>query len=78
MVSLTPDKGDRYVKVLSKHVRLATRLTDRLVLSAIIEARSHERLSQQASSRTRAQRFYERLAISEAGHASSLSSWRFT
>ena len=32
-VSLTPDKGDRYVKVLSKHVRPgAKRLTDRLVL----------------------------------------------
>ena len=72
-VSLTPDKGDRYVKVLSKHVRPATkRLTDRLVLSAIIEARSHERLSLLAGviEDPELQRFYERLAISEAGHAS--------
>ena len=72
-VSLTPDKGDRYVKVLSKHVRPGgKRLTDRLVLSAIIEARSHERLSLLAGviEDPELQRFYERLAISEAGHAS--------
>ena len=72
-ISLTPDKGDRYVKVLSKHIRSGEfRLLDRLLLSAIIEARSHERLSLLASviEDPELQRFYERLAISEAGHAS--------
>ena len=59
--------------MLSKHVRPGgKRLTDRLVLSAIIEARSHERLSLLAGviEDPELQRFYERLAISEAGHAS--------
>ena len=72
-VSLTPDKGDRYVKVLSKHVRSGPfRLTDRLIMSAIIEARSHERLALLATviEDPALQKFYEKLAISEAGHAS--------
>lgn len=72
-ISLTPDKGDRYVKVLSKHIRSGEyRLMDRLLLSALIEARSHERLSLLASviEDPELRRFYERLAISEAGHAS--------
>lgn len=72
-VSLTPDKGDRYVKVLSKHIRSGSfRLTDRLLMSAIIEARSHERLALLAMviEEPSLQKFYEKLAISEAGHAS--------
>lgn len=74
--SLPYDKGDPYVKALLQHVRQAPdqRKLDRLLISALIEARSCERfrlLSEELADRgdqMNAKRF-SRLQHSEAGHA---------
>lgn len=73
-LSLGRDPGDPYAKALRRHVRPSReeeRLTDLLLVSALIEARSWERLDLLAGGladpdlRT----FYAGLARAEAGHA---------
>ena len=71
-IPFTRDPGDPYVKLLRGHLRPdgAARLTDLLLVSALIEARSCERLTllgdhlPEESDRS----FYRALAQSEAGH----------
>jgi tRNA-(ms[2]io[6]A)-hydroxylase len=68
---LPPDEGDPYARQLRRRVRGgAGRLLDRLLVSALIEARSHERLALlgEALPPGPLQDLYHRLAISEAGH----------
>jgi tRNA-(ms[2]io[6]A)-hydroxylase len=70
-LALGPDVGDPYAQALVKLVRGgAGRLVDRLLVSALIEARSHERLSLLAGALPdpRLQELYARFAQSEAGH----------
>ncbi|MCA8924010.1 MAG: tRNA-(ms[2]io[6]A)-hydroxylase [Planctomycetes bacterium] len=73
-LSLGRDRGDPYARRLRKlvrHERDDTRLTDLLLVSALIEARSHERLqllSEGLSDPDLAQ-FYAGLAQAEHGHA---------
>jgi tRNA-(ms[2]io[6]A)-hydroxylase len=70
-VALPPDAGDPYAQAL---VRLVSSgpgaLVDRLLVSALIEARSCERLSLLAAALPdpRLRELYARLARSEAGH----------
>jgi tRNA-(ms[2]io[6]A)-hydroxylase len=71
-VELTRDRGDPYVKRLLACVRKgqAGQLTDRLLVAALVEARSCERLQLlgEALADESLARFYTTLAKSEAGH----------
>ncbi|MBZ4415032.1 tRNA-(ms[2]io[6]A)-hydroxylase [Myxococcus sp. RHSTA-1-4] len=73
-LTLTKDSGDPYAQALQKLVRnsAAERRIDRLLVAAIIEARSCERLSLLAEGLTdpALARFYGELAQSEDGHQS--------
>ena len=68
---LLPDDGDPYAQALLRLVRGgAGRLVDRLLVAALIEARSQERLAILAGAlpEPRLRELYDRLARSEAGH----------
>jgi tRNA-(ms[2]io[6]A)-hydroxylase len=68
---LGPDGGDPYAQALLRLVRGgAGRLVDRLLVAALIEARSCERLALLAGAleAPRLRELYARLAQSEAGH----------
>jgi tRNA-(ms[2]io[6]A)-hydroxylase len=71
-LSLGRDAGDPYAQALQAHVRTGhkERQLDRLLIAAIIEARSAERLELLASGLTDEglRRFYAELAQSEDGH----------
>jgi tRNA-(ms[2]io[6]A)-hydroxylase len=70
-IALPPDEGDPYAQALVRLVRGgAGRLVDRLLVGALIEARSCERLLLLADglSDPRLGELYARLAQSEAGH----------
>ncbi|WP_164007711.1 tRNA-(ms[2]io[6]A)-hydroxylase [Pyxidicoccus trucidator] len=73
-LTLTKDSGDPYAQGLQKLVRTpsAERRVDRLLVAAVIEARSCERLSLLAEGLTdpALARFYGELAQSEDGHQS--------
>jgi tRNA 2-(methylsulfanyl)-N6-isopentenyladenosine37 hydroxylase len=69
--TLPPDTGDSYARSLLRLVRPgAARLMDRLLVCAIIEARSCERLALLGPSlpNARLRELYERLATAESGH----------
>ncbi len=73
-LTLGRDHGDPYARALRAEVRHRherTRLTDLLLVGALIEARSHERLALLAGglAEPELRRFYEALATAEAGHA---------
>jgi tRNA 2-(methylsulfanyl)-N6-isopentenyladenosine37 hydroxylase len=68
------DHGDPYAKALRKrvrHTRESTRLEDLLLIFALIEARSHERLAllSEGLDDPDLKSFYATLATAEAGHA---------
>jgi tRNA 2-(methylsulfanyl)-N6-isopentenyladenosine37 hydroxylase len=71
-VPLPPDEGDPYAQALVRLVRGGgpARLMDRLLVGALIEARSRERLELLAGGLedARLRDLYQRLAQSEAGH----------
>jgi tRNA 2-(methylsulfanyl)-N6-isopentenyladenosine37 hydroxylase len=72
-VPLPPDEGDPYAQALVAKVRsgdATARLVDRLLVGALIEARSCERLELLAAALPdpRLRELYARLAQSEAGH----------
>ncbi len=70
--SLGGDKGDPYAKKLLSLARPNRgRLTDRLLLLGLIEARSHERLSLLAENLPDRElaRFYQQLSEAESRHA---------
>jgi tRNA 2-(methylsulfanyl)-N6-isopentenyladenosine37 hydroxylase len=70
-VPLPPDEGDPYAQALLRLVRSgAGRLVDRLLVAALIEARSCERLQLLADAfpDPRLAELYARFAQSEAGH----------
>jgi len=70
-IALQADPGDAYARALVRLVRPGTpRLLDRLLVSALIEARSAERLGLlgDALPEGRLRDLYQRLARSEAGH----------
>jgi len=72
-LTLPRDHGDPYARALRKLVRHReddTRLTDLLLVSGFIEARSHERLELLADALVDEdlKRFYTTLAQAEAGH----------
>jgi tRNA-(ms[2]io[6]A)-hydroxylase len=72
-IALSPDAGDPYAQALVAKVRsgdAAARLVDRLLVGALIEARSCERLAllAEALPDPRLRDLYARLAQSEAGH----------
>jgi tRNA-(ms[2]io[6]A)-hydroxylase len=70
-LSLPPDPGDPYAQALLGHVRGGPgRLCDRLLVCALIEARSCERLQLLAAALpdARLAGVYARLAQAEAGH----------
>ena len=71
-LTLTRDVGDPYAQALQKFVRTpaAERALDRLLVAAIIEARSCERLALLGGALEDAElaRFYRELAQSEDGH----------
>ncbi|MGC4000149.1 MAG: tRNA-(ms[2]io[6]A)-hydroxylase [Anaeromyxobacter sp.] len=71
-LTLPPDGGDPDAQALLKHVRSGApgRLVDRLLVGALIEARSCERLELLAGAlpEPRLREVYARLAQSEAGH----------
>ncbi|HEX4382032.1 MAG TPA: tRNA-(ms[2]io[6]A)-hydroxylase [Myxococcales bacterium] len=73
-LTLDRDTGDPYAQGLQKLVRQPAqeRLLDRLIVSALIEARSEERLRllSQHLPDQELREFYARLADSEAGHGS--------
>jgi tRNA-(ms[2]io[6]A)-hydroxylase len=73
-LSLGRDPGDPYAQGLQGQVRQphGERLLDRLIVSALIEARSEERLRLLSENLPDAElrAFYARLAESEAGHES--------
>ncbi|HEY2031915.1 MAG TPA: tRNA isopentenyl-2-thiomethyl-A-37 hydroxylase MiaE [Myxococcales bacterium] len=73
-LSLDRDAGDPYAQGLQAQVRQphAERLLDRLIVSALIEARSEERLRLLSMHLPdeELRGFYRRLADSEAGHCS--------
>ncbi|QDE88544.1 tRNA-(ms[2]io[6]A)-hydroxylase [Myxococcus xanthus] len=73
-LTLTKDAGDPYAQGLQKLIRTpaAERRMDRLLVAAVIEARSCERLSLLAEGLTdpTLARFYGELAQSEDGHQS--------
>ena len=69
--ALPPDRGDPYAQALLREVRSgAGRLVDRLLVGALIEARSCERLALlgEALPPGRLQDLYRRLAVAEGGH----------
>ena len=70
--TLTQDRGDPYVKKLISHCRHGEpeRLVDRLLMAAVVEARSAERLQLlgEALPPGDISAFYQRLALAEAGH----------
>lgn len=72
-LSLSRDTGDPYVQQLMRLVRSAgdDRLMDRLLVAALIEARSRERLELLAGALPdrKLAEFYASLARAEAGHA---------
>lgn len=75
-LTLPRDHGDPYARALRKlvrHDRDDTRLTDLLLVCALIESRSHERLALLAAGLAdrddELARFYATLAQAEAGHA---------
>jgi len=71
-VALPPDEGDPYAQALVRLVRGGgpARLVDRLLVGALIEARSRERLELLAGGleEPRLRDLYQRFAQSEAGH----------
>jgi tRNA-(ms[2]io[6]A)-hydroxylase len=70
-IGLAPDAGDPYARALVRLVRGGgAALVDRLLVSALIEARSHERLLllAEALPEARLRDLYLRLAGAEAGH----------
>jgi tRNA-(ms[2]io[6]A)-hydroxylase len=70
-IGLAPDAGDPYARALVRLVRGGpAALVDRLLVSALIEARSHERLHllAEALPDARLRDLYRRLAGAEAGH----------
>jgi tRNA-(ms[2]io[6]A)-hydroxylase len=71
-LSLGPDRGDPYAQALQQCVRhpRAERLVDRLLVSALIEMRSRERLALLAQHLPDPdlRGMYERMAAAEAGH----------
>jgi tRNA 2-(methylsulfanyl)-N6-isopentenyladenosine37 hydroxylase len=71
-LQLGRDPGDPYAQALQRHVRQprAERLVDRLLISALIELRSRERLALLGEHLRDAdlRNFYARLADAEAGH----------
>ena len=70
-IPLPPDGGDPYAQRLLALVRGGPgRLVDRLLVSALIEARSHERLAlmEAALDDPRLKALYGRLVAAEAGH----------
>lgn len=73
-LSLTRDGGDPYAQALQALIRTPSpeRKVDRLLVAAVIEARSCERLALLASGLTdpKLARFYGELAQSEDGHQS--------
>ena len=73
-LTLTRDAGDPYAQALQKHTRslMPERQLDRLLVAAVIEARSCERLSLLAEGLEEPglRRFYAELAQSEDGHQS--------
>ncbi|MBS2021434.1 MAG: tRNA-(ms[2]io[6]A)-hydroxylase [Deltaproteobacteria bacterium] len=73
-LELGKDPGDPYAQALQKHVRAPAqeRLLDKLLISALIEDRSRERLELLAKhlSDPELKTFYQRLAEAEAGHGS--------
>ncbi len=70
-IVLTRDEGDQYVKALLRHMRHEQRMIDRLLVSGVIEARSHERLGLLADALDDPElsAFYANLSRVEAGHA---------
>ncbi|HYG67916.1 MAG TPA: tRNA-(ms[2]io[6]A)-hydroxylase [Anaeromyxobacteraceae bacterium] len=69
--TLPPDEGDPYARALYAQVRGGgARLVDRLLVAALIEARSCERLALlgEALEEPRLRELYQRLAQAEAGH----------
>ena len=75
-LSLGRDPGDPYAQGLQRLVRqpAAERLLDRLLVSALIETRSEERLALLARhlDEPELRRFYARLAAAEKGHGELL------
>jgi len=73
-LELGRDLGDPYAQGLLKHLRnpRPLRMLDQLLVSALIEERSRERLDLLANhlSDPELKTFYARLAASEAGHGS--------
>ncbi len=70
-LALSPDEGDPYAQALFRRVRGGPgRLADRLLVAALIEARSCERLAllAEALPDPRLRELYARFAQSEAGH----------
>ena len=70
-IALGPDQGDPYAQALFRLVRSGPgRLADRLLVGALIEARSCERLALLADAlpEPRLRAMYARLAQAEAGH----------
>lgn len=68
---LPPDRGDPYAQALLRQVRSGTgRLLDRLLVGALIEARSCERLALlgEGLPSGRLKDLYRRLAVAEGGH----------
>jgi tRNA-(ms[2]io[6]A)-hydroxylase len=72
-LELGRDSGDPYARELRRQVRSGGpgRLTDRLLVAGLIEARSHERLAllAEAVDDPELGSFYHSLAKAEAGHA---------
>lgn len=73
-LQLVEDSQDVYVNQLMKHVGTGRdqRFLDRLLVSAVIEARGHERLSLVAAAlgEPKLKAFYDRLTRAEGHHAS--------
>lgn len=71
-LKLSRDGGDPYAKGLQQLIRTGAkeRCLDRLLVAAIIEARSHERLAllAEALEEAKLKRLYQELAKSEDGH----------
>jgi tRNA-(ms[2]io[6]A)-hydroxylase len=72
-VELLPDRGDPYARQLMQLLRSSggDRLTDRLLIAALIEARSQQRLALlgEALGGLELGAFYSQLAVAEARHA---------
>ena len=72
-IKFTHDKKDIYAKELIKHIRkdYIERMTDRLIVAGLIEARSYERLIMLADALDDRElaKFYYDLAKTELGHA---------